>query len=544
MDAHEICKSFTNRETAEHRGGELSPTLRHAVDYWAEREPEKIAYIDAAKERTYTQMAAYVEAMQKALLFAGVKREDRIVTALPAGMTFAVLLFSAMRIGANLIPFDLLLSEADVRRRLDIVKPRIVLASAGSHLQQAIDEGYPAVSVGMSHDACDLLADFLAQAEGTTLSGFQEASQDEAVLTIFTSGSTGDPKGVLLSETALIHANSCIKLSTSVTHDDVLLTALPMSHIYGVNAGILLPMLVGATSVLEVKFRADAMLDAVRAVNPSIVYCSLSGYGQTGPYVNMPGHDINYLSLAGVLDTIGCEGGNPTLPGIQIADLGGGSQWAMIAILLALMAREKDGRGRYLDISMTRCVVPWMTLYLSQYAADGTVPARGSTKAGGHYACYRIYQTSDGRSVSIGAAEPKFWARFCEVVGKPELVADQYAEGERRLELISELEEMFKADTQQHWVDLLMNENVCFTPVRSFDEVVDDGGIVGGDLVGAYEHPVEGGVLNIGFPVDIPGIDMGETKPAPRYGADTAYYRAMVGLGDATPESHFGSMEA
>lgn len=277
--------------------------------------------------------------------------------------------------------------------------------------------------------------------------------------------------------------------------------------------------------------------EAVSAVNPSIVYCSLSGYGQAGPYVNMPGHDINYLSLAGVLDTIGCEGGNPTLPGIQVADLGGGSQWAMMAILLALMARDKDGQGRYLDISMTRCVVPWMTLYLSQYAADGTVPARGSTKAGGHYACYRIYQTSDGRSVSIGAAEPKFWAHFCEVVGKPELVADQYAEGERRLELIAELEEMFKTNTQQYWVDLLMNENVCFTPVRSFDEVVGDEGIVGGNLVGTYAHPVEGQVLNIGFPVDIPGVDMGEIKPAPGYGADTAYYRALVGLDDAVSAS-------
>lgn len=264
METRVTCKGCISQDMAAELGvEELSPTLRHAVDYWAAREPDKTAYVDAARERTYAQMAAYVEAMQKALVSAGVRRQDRIVTALPAGMTFAALLFSAMRIGANLIPFDLLLSEADVRRRLDIVKPRIVFASQTSHLQQAVDMGYPTIAVGMSCEGCEPLADFLAEAEDTALDGFQEAPQDEAVLTIFTSGSTGNPKGVLLSEAALIHANSCIKETVDATYDDVLLTALPMSHIYGVNAGILLPMLVGATSVLVAKFKPEAMLDAV-----------------------------------------------------------------------------------------------------------------------------------------------------------------------------------------------------------------------------------------------------------------------------------------
>lgn len=267
----------------------------------------------------------------------------------------------------------------------------------------------------------------------------------------------------------------------------------------------------------------------VRKRNPSIVYCSLTGYGQTGPYSDMPGHDINYLSLSGVLDTIGAEGGSPTLPGIQIADIGGGAQWALASILLALFARQKDGEGRYLDVSMTRCVVPWMTLYLSQYAADGTVPQRGTTKAGGRYACYRIYRTIDGRYVSLGAAEPKFWARFCEIVGKSHLIASQYEEGPRREEAIAEVEELFLGETQEHWCALLMDENVCFTPVKSFDEVIGDDGVVSDGLVGTYEHPFEGRVLNIGFPVSIPGVASDEVRPAPAYGGDTARYLEELG---------------
>lgn len=284
--------------------------------------------------------------------------------------------------------------------------------------------------------------------------------------------------------------------------------------------------------------------EAVSKRNPSIIYCSLSGYGQSGPYVDMPGHDVNYLSLSGVLDTIGQEGQTPAIPGIQIADIGGGAQWTLAAIMFALFARQKDGKGRYLDVAMTRCVVPWMSLYLSQYAADGTVPERGTTKAGGHFACYNIYETSDGRYVTIGAAEPKFFAKFCDIVGKPHLSKTQYDEGPNRVAAIEELRQMFKENTQQHWADLLMNENVCFTPVRSFDEVISDEGITANGLVGAYEHPVEGSVVNIGFPVDIPGVELSDVKPAPGYGADTKRYLEMAGYDAAYVKEYLDGLPA
>lgn len=280
--------------------------------------------------------------------------------------------------------------------------------------------------------------------------------------------------------------------------------------------------------------------ESVKAHNPAVIYCSLTGYGQEGPYAAMPGHDINYLSLAGVLDTIGSADSAPSLPGIQIADLGGGAQWSLIALLLALRQRDKTGAGCYLDISMTRCLIPWMSLYLSQYAADGTVPKRGTTKAGGHYACYRIYETSDGRFVSMGAAEPKFWARFCELIERPDLIADQYAEGERRQQIIDAVADTFASKPQQYWCDLLFNENVCFTPVRSFDEVMDDAGLVGDGLVSTYDHPAEGEVLNLGFPIEM-GVDI-ETRPAPGYGADTAACLKEVGVSDEDIATYLGSL--
>ncbi len=270
----------------------------------------------------------------------------------------------------------------------------------------------------------------------------------------------------------------------------------------------------------------------VRKRNPGIIYCSLSGYGQTGSYANIPGHDINYLAMTGLLDAISAQdGGAPALSGVPLADLGG-AQWALTSILFALLARQKDGQGRYLDVSIAKCMVPWMTLYLSEYAVSGVVPSRGSSKTSGGYANYRIYQTGDGKYVCIGAAEPKFWARFCMLVGKPEWIADQWTEGERGEQLVEKVAELIASDTQQHWCDLLMNEDTCFTPVRTFDEVASDEGFTS-SLVGSYRHPVEGDVLNLKFPVEIAGADTDSVAAAPLYGADTVPYLREAGYDEA-----------
>jgi crotonobetainyl-CoA:carnitine CoA-transferase CaiB-like acyl-CoA transferase len=273
--------------------------------------------------------------------------------------------------------------------------------------------------------------------------------------------------------------------------------------------------------------------DTVSNRNRGIVYCSLSGYGQDGPYRDMPGHDINYLSISGLLDTIGVYKGAPVIPGIQIGDIGGGSLWAALSIVIALLGREKNGgQGQYLDVSMVDCIVPWLTLFISSYFVDGQVPIRGETKGGGYYACYNIYETLDNRYVSLGAAEGKFWAGFCEAVGRADLIADQYAEEPRRIELIEEVRALMKTKTQAEWAELLGNKDVCFTPVKNVPEVFSDPHIQARNMVTQFQHPIEGQVSSLSFPVKFSATPAKVVTPPPLYGEHGEEVLTSIGYSD------------
>src|SRR6266446_335741 len=156
-------------------------------------------------------------------------------------------------------------------------------------------------------------------------------------------------------------------------------------------------------------------------VNPRLVYCSISGYGQDGPYRDRVGHDINYLGFAGVIGLTGTAGGPPAVPGVQIADIGGGALMAAVGVLAALWAREETGRGQLVD--------------LFRYLLERDEPARGDTLLTGRYPCYAVYETRDGRHVTVGALEPHFWRTLCERLGMPAFVDQQFAEGEAREEM-------------------------------------------------------------------------------------------------------------
>lgn len=260
---------------------------------------------------------------------------------------------------------------------------------------------------------------------------------------------------------------------------------------------------------------------SIQKINPGIIYCSLSGYGQDGPYRDLPGHDINYLSIAGILDTIGKKDQPPALPGIQIADLCG-AQWFVISVLLGLMARERnDGAGQYIDLAMTDAVFPWLSLFLSDYVATGTVTGRGESKSGGAYAFYNVYETADGRYVSLGAAEPKFWAAFCTAVGHEEWIGKQMAAGEEQTALIQTVADLFKTRTQAEWVDLLFHKNCCFTPVQNVTEALNDAQLTHRGMKTTIHHPTEGDVINFAFPVKFSGMSAAETEAPPAYGAHT-----------------------
>ena len=256
--------------------------------------------------------------------------------------------------------------------------------------------------------------------------------------------------------------------------------------------------------------------ESVSRVNPDLVYCSISGYGQTGPYRDAPGHDINYLSISGVLDVIGRKNSAPSIAGVQIADMCG-AQWALISILLALMARERGGSGQYIDLSMTDSVLPWLSLLLSDYAATGQPVSRGDTKSSGKYAFYNVYETSDGLYVSLGAAEPKFWSEFCRAVGRDDWITRQTDET-----LIPEVAELFKTRTRDEWVLLLFNKNCCFTPVKSPAEALEDAQLKQRGMIGKLECLNGGSVLNLSFPAKFSAFEPVKWQFPPALGEDNA----------------------
>lgn len=250
---------------------------------------------------------------------------------------------------------------------------------------------------------------------------------------------------------------------------------------------VLLRLAVTADVVLE-SFRpgvADRMglgYEAVRAVNPGIVYCSTSGYGQTGPAAQRAGHDVNYLAVGGFLHTNG-----PTLPGATVADIAAGGMHAAVAILAALVERK----GAYLDVAVADGVAWMMSLYIDEYLATGEVPGPGHSILTGRYACYGIYGTRDGRWVAVGAIEPAFWANLCRALGLERWI-DQQTDDEAQDAIRADLVTVFATRDRDDWVAELADADTCVTPVNDIAEVVADPQFVARGAVVEAKHPDHG----------------------------------------------------
>ena len=213
--------------------------------------------------------------------------------------------------------------------------------------------------------------------------------------------------------------------------------------------------------------------DSVRKVNPRIIYCAITGYGQDGPFRDRVGHDVNYLSISGVLNLIGEPDRPPSIPGIQIADIAGGGMNAAIGILLALLSREKSGKGQYIDISMTDGMLGFLPVALYFQQLSGKDPRRADEVLSHRYACYNTYETADGRYLSIGAVENRFWKRLCHHLDVPEYAALQYDDSRRR-EILDYMRSTFKQKTLDEWDSDLDNLEICWGRVQTFSEVLDD----------------------------------------------------------------------
>ncbi len=268
--------------------------------------------------------------------------------------------------------------------------------------------------------------------------------------------------------------------------------------------------------------------EAVRQVRPDVIYCAITGYGQDGPARDRAGHDVNYLSQAGVLGLIGEPDRPPSIPGIQIADMVGGSMNAVIGILLALHHRQRTGQGQYIDISMTDGSLALLPLAQFFRELTGQAPRRGDMLLSHRYACYNTYETADGRHLSIGAVENRFWKNLCAHFQVSEFAPLQYDDG-RRAEIITFFRRLFKTKTLDQWTEELSPLDVCFGRIQAFDEVFHDPLFIARQMV--VDLPCADGKSGkaLGVPVKLSASPGTVRTAAVAFGASTRSVLAELG---------------
>ena len=281
----------------------------------------------------------------------------------------------------------------------------------------------------------------------------------------------------------------------------------------------------GADVVLEgfrpgVVKRLGVDYEAVSARNPRVVYCSLSGYGQTGPYASLVGHDINYIGIGGALGMIGWPGQPPAIPLNIIADFAGGGLYAAFAILAAIIAREKTGRGQYVDMAMSDGVTSLLTFLAGLYFSSGYVMRAGTELLNGAAPYYNVYQTADDRWLSIGCLEPWFWQELCQALGCEEYIPHQNNR-EKFPEMLDFLRSKFRERTRDEWFQELRQRDICVAPVYSLDEALGDPHVRARGMVAEVEHPEFGRVRQVGVGPKFSETPGSVRRTAPRRGEHT-----------------------
>ena len=238
--------------------------------------------------------------------------------------------------------------------------------------------------------------------------------------------------------------------------------------------------------------------DAVRAVNQRVVYCSTSGYGQTGPRRDWAGHDLNYLAVSGYLHCSGRDAdGAPALPGATVADIAAGGMHAALAVLAALLRRERTGRGEHLDVSVADGALGMMSLYADEHLATGAEPGPGHYILTGRYACYGVYACADGRYLAVAAIEPAFWANLCVEMGLDRYI-DAQTDDALQDEIRSAIAAALASADRDKWVRRLGPADCCVAPVNSVPEAVHDEQYRARGTVVKAEHPTDGTMEQIG----------------------------------------------
>ncbi len=261
--------------------------------------------------------------------------------------------------------------------------------------------------------------------------------------------------------------------------------------------------------------------ESVSEVNRRIVYCSMSGYGQDGPYRDLSGHDVNYIGYGGVLGITGQSGDAPVIPGVQIADLTTGLTAAM-AIIAALLSQEKTGRGQYIDISFLDVVTSLMVLPAAFYIGDGRPPKRGEWLLNGGFPCYGVYEAKDGRYLTIGCLEKEFWINLCGALNVTDFIKYQYTTDDAKLKkMFQTMKEIFKGRPRKEWIKILAKEDVPCGPVYDVEEVFKDPQILHRKMVKEVEYPNVGRIKQIGIPMKFSETPCEIRSPPPSFGEHT-----------------------
>ena len=307
----------------------------------------------------------------------------------------------------------------------------------------------------------------------------------------------------------------------------------------------ILHQLVAGADVLVEGFRPGVMqrLNAdyatLNEINPRLVYCSLSGFGQSGPYRDLPAHDVNYLAMSGVLNLVGpTADAPPAIPLNLIADYGGAAMHGMLGILLALHARHQTGRGQHVDVAYLDSTISLLsaTLLAQNFFTDGLVPQRGVGPYSGQYAFYTTYETKDEKLLSVGCSEPWLWGNLCKALGRPDLEQFYRHEGhlkrtpnKEEARVRDQLQNIFRQRTRDEWVSFLQDKNVCIGPVNTLAEVFDDPQVQHRQMLLEQHDSTHGTIRQAGIGLKLSDTPGGVRHLGPRLGEHTAAVLSELG---------------
>ncbi|MFP7298136.1 CaiB/BaiF CoA transferase family protein [Neobacillus niacini] len=285
--------------------------------------------------------------------------------------------------------------------------------------------------------------------------------------------------------------------------------------------------LIKTADVLIESFRPGVMdrlglgYEELKVHNPKLIYCGITGYGQSGPFAKEAGHDLNFLSYSGLLHLQGVPNEKPLIPSVQIGDIGGGALMAAVGILLAIIDAKKSNTGQFVDISMLDGALSWMHTIMPNYWTTGEMPNRGELTLNGGKACYEIYRTKDDRFISVGALEYKFWKNFCKVIGKEDLIDQLDAPLEQQRLIKQEVQESIQQKTLSEWLKLFEGIDACISPVLTPEELADHPQIKHRQMIEEITHPEAGVMKQIGNPIKLSNSIVSTRRHAPGLGEHT-----------------------